>query len=555
VGPVVDPVSRGGEPLAGGDGGGMADHGDQVAVAAGLDPEHAKAVLAVVEGDALDEASEDLVESGGGVGEAVMPRGYNGGAAMTRVRGKEARTIPTFRGFPSPNLCPRRAWGWFRYSLLHDRQQNQEILQTLSFRASAATLPMSGQLLRAEAACQAGPFDTVEGHVPFNFRQVLRKTAGTSLQAYLEKTLPDLVEAIDWNVNEGKLIEQIEAALDDLSGDQVAPIFDALERVHTLSDEYGHEAIRNIVVDDEDMLSTIAKLENGEQRALWLLLQDPMCFQKAEDIRFFDYNIPRRFGRRFKCEQEFDIPREQEAQDAFGKALASFFKKHDGSGRSFDVEVIDRNRDGTVQTNVYIEGLPSSSIEFEDTGRRRRRSRPALEAAIVYDKENGILEIVAKGGKPVHNAICELFAQTMAGCELEVEVLPPLPFDLERLKHDVELPTDPEDGIEKARVRRLKLGPTNGAGMLVIEAPAKNAEFNAVGLARRWFADRNPLRGSFTVLEAAISLHFWPIGDRKPRIIHIELGKLGTSNLKELKQEDRHLAEKYLKQWHLVATT
>jgi hypothetical protein len=38
----------------------MADHGDQVAVAAGLDPEHAEAVLGVVERHSLDEAGEDL---------------------------------------------------------------------------------------------------------------------------------------------------------------------------------------------------------------------------------------------------------------------------------------------------------------------------------------------------------------------------------------------------------------------------------------------------------------------------------------------------------------
>ena len=45
VGAVVDPFARRGDPLAGGDRRGMADDGDQVAVAARLDPEHAEAVL------------------------------------------------------------------------------------------------------------------------------------------------------------------------------------------------------------------------------------------------------------------------------------------------------------------------------------------------------------------------------------------------------------------------------------------------------------------------------------------------------------------------------
>jgi hypothetical protein len=39
----------------------MANDGHQIAVAAGLRPENAKAVLAVVEGDPLDEAREHFL--------------------------------------------------------------------------------------------------------------------------------------------------------------------------------------------------------------------------------------------------------------------------------------------------------------------------------------------------------------------------------------------------------------------------------------------------------------------------------------------------------------
>ena len=39
----------------------MADDGHQIAVAARLRPEHAEAVLGVVEGDPLDEAGENFL--------------------------------------------------------------------------------------------------------------------------------------------------------------------------------------------------------------------------------------------------------------------------------------------------------------------------------------------------------------------------------------------------------------------------------------------------------------------------------------------------------------
>jgi hypothetical protein len=55
-----DPFARRCDPLASGDHRGVADDGDQFAVAARLDAQNAKAVLGVVEGDALDKAGQNL---------------------------------------------------------------------------------------------------------------------------------------------------------------------------------------------------------------------------------------------------------------------------------------------------------------------------------------------------------------------------------------------------------------------------------------------------------------------------------------------------------------
>ena len=57
---VVDPGSARLNELAGRDHRRMTEDGDQVALAAGFDEQHAEAVLLVVEGDALDEAGQNL---------------------------------------------------------------------------------------------------------------------------------------------------------------------------------------------------------------------------------------------------------------------------------------------------------------------------------------------------------------------------------------------------------------------------------------------------------------------------------------------------------------
>src|ERR1700692_1394925 len=58
MGVVVDPFARCRNPLACRDSGGVADDRDQIAMATGLCPQNAEAVLAIMEGDTLDEARQ-----------------------------------------------------------------------------------------------------------------------------------------------------------------------------------------------------------------------------------------------------------------------------------------------------------------------------------------------------------------------------------------------------------------------------------------------------------------------------------------------------------------
>ena len=60
VGAIVDPAAAHLDPLAGRDHGGVADDGDQIALTAGLDPQHAEAAFGVVECHPLDQPGQRL---------------------------------------------------------------------------------------------------------------------------------------------------------------------------------------------------------------------------------------------------------------------------------------------------------------------------------------------------------------------------------------------------------------------------------------------------------------------------------------------------------------
>jgi hypothetical protein len=61
MGMVVHPFARRGNPLAGSDYGGVAENGNQFAVATGLDAKDTKAVFGIVESYAFDKASQNFL--------------------------------------------------------------------------------------------------------------------------------------------------------------------------------------------------------------------------------------------------------------------------------------------------------------------------------------------------------------------------------------------------------------------------------------------------------------------------------------------------------------
>ena len=389
--------------------------------------------------------------------------------------------------------------------------------------------------------------------MPFSFRHFLRQTPSRTSKAFFDGQGADFGDAVDWRAAEHVIARQIAEAMDRMSGEQVAPLISGLERAHALSDEHGIRALVNAAEDPEAMLAAFDEAENDQERTLSVLVESPKVFERAEDIRYFDYRVEGSYGRRFRAQQDATVSREPADLENFECAVGAYFRSIDGSGRSCVTEVIDRHADGTVQVTLFVEGLASNAVGFDQRGLYRRPQRPAIQAAIVYCGRTGTIETVAKGGKPIHEELRKLFAQQLLRIEPRFDGIRPRRFRLSTLAGRPALPTNPEDGIETARVRRLKLLPTsNRPGAVVIEAPSERPDVSAQGLSADWFQDWDPVARSFHIVQASISVHFRPVDGRRPRTIHLDLTSLGSSNLKRFKQDDRILLERYLEKWQLI---
>ena len=99
VGAVVDPFAGRGDPLARGNGGGVPDDGDEVAVPARLYPEHGEAALGIVERHPLDDAGEHFASGPRGLG-----FGHRWVPSSGRKRGEQLGIVV---GWP---VDPRAHW-------------------------------------------------------------------------------------------------------------------------------------------------------------------------------------------------------------------------------------------------------------------------------------------------------------------------------------------------------------------------------------------------------------------------------------------------------------
>jgi hypothetical protein len=167
----------------------------------------------------------------------------------------------------------------------------------------------------------------------------------------------------------------------------------------------------------------------------------------------------------------------------------------------------------------------------------RTVSHPALEAAIMYESETGHVTTVAKGGKDVHEALRDAFAEHLLKVDPQFERVAPRRFLLDALKTVQVLAPDAGLGVRAVRVRKLKLAPPNHGGTLVVEAPGANSVVGVYELGDQWFTEQCRLFEKFRVLQATISIHLQPRpNQRKNKTINLELTSPNGSNLKSLIQ-------------------
>ena len=379
----------------------------------------------------------------------------------------------------------------------------------------------------------------------------IRNTPAASLRTYFEQTGIDIPVEIDWDGPERDVVRPLLQLVDEMDETDLARMMNDAERVNNMADEAGQTALYSVIEDR----TRLDNLGNAHDRALWMFLKEPAGFLRAEEVRFTDERRRGRMWDGFIGTPNVALQRDAEALAAFEKAVRERF-----ASNNIHIDIFDRHRpmfEGEdcelVQVVVYREGLPDDDLAFDEHGKLTRRPRrPVFEAAMTYEPETGVIEVVANDRESREDMV-RFLARDLLGIEFQQERLPFRQYDLSVLLQPHDFPTDSEDGIAVVEVKSLRLMPIESVGERVTLECLRKADRSIWDMARARFGGADPLQGGWVATQAKLTIRFHPNGgSRRGRTLPLTITMPHGCNLKDQTEREQLIGERYLRRWGIL---
>ena len=392
----------------------------------------------------------------------------------------------------------------------------------------------------------------------------LRKTPVTRLQDYFTGSGFTSLPPVDWTRPESEVVEPLIKAVDAMTDTEKQRVVMNADQVAALADEPGQNALQNVVLNR----AVFDPLEGANNRSLWVFLNEPDQFRKAEEVR---YNDERRRGRSwngFEVEKDRAVRRDAVSVAAFTAAIRDRF-----ATPHVHVDVFDRHRvilddEGCdlVQVAVYREGRPEDMLGFDANSTLSRRIvKPVFEAALTYEAETGVIEVVANTLED-RKDLTSFMARDLLGIDFQEKHIPLREYNLSMLLKPFDFATDPEDGIMGVTVKELRFMEVGERNERITLESMSGADRSIWEMAERRIG--LDIGGTGHVLPVATEVPEWVI-TRARFTIKFHPGASGGRgksltltvtmphgcSLKDMTPHERLIGEKYLRRWGILTDT
>jgi hypothetical protein len=202
-----------------------------------------------------------------------------------------------------------------------------------------------------------------------------------------------------------------------------------------------------------------------------------------------------------------------------------------------------------VQVTIYRDGAADDFLEFENGALVRRPRRPVYEAALTYEPETGVVEVVAPD-RESRAEIARIFARELLSTEFEGKKIKLRRYDLSVLFRAFDFPTDPDDGIESVQVKLLRLMPIDSPGERYTLECLRKATQSIWEAAAGRFGDANPLDGAYLITQVRMTIRFHEApADGGGRTLPLTITMPNGCDLKSKTDRERLVGAKYLRRW------
>lgn len=384
----------------------------------------------------------------------------------------------------------------------------------------------------------------------FNPKRVLRQISPKLLKELFDRQ-PEKLD-IPWDDGSAMNVDTVFHAWQRMS-DQPRKAIELL--FHDIDDMANGEGGMLVILEEglsagEDFRSVFEPMESQYDRALWTYLQHPRIWNTAVRFAEADGLSTGRFWVKRNDVPKAEPKADEEGRKELATAMSAFYSEQ-GRGHNCTVDHFIRAQKQDYFF-VYLSDYANTHVNFDESGNLHRDTeRRAFEVVFAYDRNDGVLDTYAKGGKKVIEPLQRIFCSIMLGSPLKPETAGKAPYALDGLlSRTFGFETDPEDEIEKVSVRGLRLSVIGRKrGRITLEADPQKGPNSIYDMLEE---DLNKERLPLSVLQVSkVTLHIARNIPGRGGSLTFSVALPNSCDLKSKREELRLLGEKYLKRWKI----
>lgn len=397
----------------------------------------------------------------------------------------------------------------------------------------------------------------------FNPIQFLRHISNPNLRQFTEAHVINISLNIDWSQSTESLpllLSKAVSVLDEsLSTEEFSPEnreiiehsihvwYDDLRRAHMMSNGL---AVKEFLIacNDDPAVHTAFSTRDDREKALWMLAFRDKAFRDAELRIAFLSKTNGKYWKKHRIQPGLAITSDLDKCETFGHEVAKLYRKV-GAGKASHIEFSERSVDNSIQLTLYVEGPVTAIAHFAENSFKRITARIALETALVYHPDSGIIETVVKGGGANHAAVLKLFGEHIVGAVLTPEAIEKAKFKLNALRDGMLEPFDDWSvyGVEQVRLRRARFSPTGVTAVFFeIEASPTKEQDDAIKIALNTLKITNSFEMEYNMIGASIIVYPLVSTDQKSTHFSFDVFSSGSSTIKNLSVYNQQIANNVL---------